>query len=82
MPSLYYNFITNYLSQKISELDELGAITSTLYADAIIIIIKSFTDNTEKIFKDPIKLIKEEPQEKYFKYLINSIKNENTGYFI
>ena len=39
-------------------------------------IIKSFSDNTEKIFKDFIQYLKEEPKEEEFKYSKHVVKSE------
>ena len=68
------NLIYTYLKNKISIINELETITikvDNLYIDFK---IKSFSDNTEKIIKDLINIIIEEPQLEDFNYIINSMK--------
>ena len=67
----------NYLNQKFNEINEIETISLAIFYNMTIgFIIKSFSDNTEKIFKDFIQYLKEEPKEEEFKYSIDLVKSE------
>ena len=72
-----YNYLEDfYISFKISELNELHNIYMyNLDTQSISFRIQSFTDNTERIIKDLINNIMEEPKENEFNYSIISLKS-------
>ena len=77
LSDLLYNSIEQYyIIHKLSQINELETIfLNDLTENHINFIIKSFSDNTEKIIKDLINFIIEEPEENEFNYTIESIKS-------
>ena len=74
---LYNNIEYNYVKHKISNFNELPSISiSNFYNNSISFEINSFTDNTEKIFNDFIKCLKEDPKEEDFKNIIKDLKSQ------
>jgi len=74
---LYNQIEYHYIKQKLSDFNELPSISiSDFYNDSISFEINSFTDNTEKIFNDLIKYLKEDPKEEDFKNIIKDMKSQ------
>ena len=68
---------SNYLETIILEIDEINSIEITkLYNTIWGFEFICFKDNIINIFKDFIKIMKIEPQESYFKYIVNSIRSQ------
>ena len=69
---------SDYLETIILEIDEINAIEKTNFYSTILgIEFICFKDNVVNIFRDFIKIMKREPQEVYFNYIVNSIKSQN-----
>ena len=74
---LYNNIEYSYVRHKLSDLNELPSISiSNFYNNSISFEINSFSDNTEKIFIDFIKCLKEEPKEEDFINIIKDLKSQ------
>ena len=72
-----YNLIEQYyINHKLSQINELETVfLYDITEKYISFIIKSFSDNTEKIIKDFIDYITEEPNENDFNYALASVKS-------
>ena len=74
---LYNNIEYSYVKHKLSNFNELPSISiSNFFNNSISFEINSFSDNTEKIFIDFIKCLKEEPKEEDFKNIIKDLKSQ------
>ena len=68
---------SNYLQTLISEIDETNSIKIGNFYETILgFEFYCFKDNIVKIFSDFIKLVKKEPQEGSFIYIVNTIKSQ------
>ena len=73
---LYNSIEQYYINHKLSQINELETVfLSDITEKYISFIIKSFSDNTEKIIKDLIDYITEEPNENDFNYALASVKS-------
>ena len=66
------DYIKNIISDL--ELNKLDMVSLVKNNYKLAFKIKSFSDNTEKIIKDLIKYLKEDPTEEIYKFLVNTIK--------